>query len=354
MLTVKPDIAMMPQTHGNCRCFCFIGKNYLNCILDGFQTAAGRQWREHRGGMTEAGRQWREDSGGKTIKNDRQMEKITLKYLRQRLLSRENESHKHDYGRLLVVAGCETMPGAALLATGAALRSGCGLVMLHSTPRTLFAAAANYPSAMLSEDEGSHFSTVPENMERYSAIAVGPGLGWSPSTMNAVMDLLTEACRRHIPAVIDADAINILAVLPEWRGLIPPGSVLTPHKGELKRLLPADSDDQRESLAMELCAATGCHIVMKGYHTRIFRPDGGVLVNTTGNPGMAKGGSGDVLTGLIGGLLARGYKAADATALGVWIHGYAGDVLSAEKTMEAYDSQDLISRLECGFKRLYL
>lgn len=281
------------------------------------------------------------------------MIEITPSYLRPRLLKRKNDSHKHDYGRLLIVAGCETMPGAALLSTGAALRSGCGLVMLHSTPRTLFAAAANYPSAMLSEDPGPHFSVVPEKLERYSAIAVGPGLGWSPGTMNALMDLLSEAFGLKIPAVLDADALNILSVIPDWHEIIPPGSVLTPHKGELKRLLPAKSDAEREALAWELCAETGCHIVMKGYHSRIFTPGGECLQNTTGNPGMAKGGSGDVLTGLVGGLIARGYKAEDAAALGVWIHGYAGDVLTASKTAEAWDSRELIGELECGFYRLF-
>lgn len=281
------------------------------------------------------------------------MQEITPEFLRPRLLRRQNDSHKHDYGRLLVIAGCETMPGAALLATGAALRSGCGLVMLHSTPRTLFAAAASYPSAMLSEDPGSHFSTVPEKLERYTALAIGPGLGWSPGTMNAMMDLLGEACERRIPAVLDADALNILSVMADWTELIPPGSVLTPHKGELKRLLPCRDDKERETLAWELCAETGCHIVMKGYHSRIFTPGGECLVNTTGNPGMAKGGSGDVLTGLIGGLLARGYGAEDAAALGVWIHGKAGDVLTTGKSAEAYDSEALIGKLECGFRELY-
>ena len=280
------------------------------------------------------------------------MQEITPEFLRPRLLSRQSDSHKHDYGRLLVIAGCETMPGAALLATGAALRSGCGLVMLHSTPRTLFAAAASYPSAMLSEDPGSHFSTVPEKLERYSALAIGPGLGWSPGTMNALMDLLGEACERHIPAILDADALNILSVMADWHELIPPGSVLTPHKGELKRLIPCKDDRERETLAWELCAETGCHIVMKGYHSRIFCPGGECLVNTSGNPGMAKGGSGDVLTGLIGGLLARGYKAEDAAALGVWIHGHAGDVLTAKYTAEAYSSRDLIDELPCGFYKL--
>lgn len=281
------------------------------------------------------------------------MTDITPEYLRRKLLGRENDSHKHDYGRLLVVAGCETMPGAALLATGAALRSGCGLVTLHSTTRTLLAAAVKYPSAILSEDPGSHFSTLPEKLERYSAIAVGPGLGVSPGIINALMDLLGEACDLRIPAVLDADALNMLAILADWHELIPPGSILTPHKGELKRLLPCRNDAERESLAWELCAETGCHIVMKGYRSRIFSPGGECLVNTTGNPGMAKGGSGDVLTGLIGGLLARGYSACDAASLGVWIHGYAGDTLTKDNTAEAYDSQDLISHLRDGFCRLY-
>lgn len=277
------------------------------------------------------------------------MTDITPEYLRPRLLGRENDSHKHDYGRLLVVAGCETMPGAALLATGAALRSGCGLVTLHSTTRTLLAAAVKYPSAILSEDPGSHFSTLPDKLERYSAIAVGPGLGVSPGIINALMDLLGEACDLRIPAVLDADALNMLAILADWHELIPPGSILTPHKGELKRVLPCRNDAERESLAWELCAETGCHIVMKGYRSRIFSPGGECLVNTTGNPGMAKGGSGDVLTGLIGGLLARGYSACDAASLGVWIHGYAGDALTTDNTAEAYDSQDLISHLRDGF-----
>lgn len=278
---------------------------------------------------------------------------ITPEYLRPRLLHRDNDSNKHDYGRLLIVAGCETMPGAAILSTGAALRSGCGLVRLHSTVRTLFAAASRYPSAMLSEDPGNHFSAVPENLGRYTAIAVGPGLGWSPGTMNALMDLLSEARERAIPCVLDADALNILSVMPQWTELIPPGSVLTPHKGELRRLLPTGSDTERETLAWELCAETGCAIVMKGYHSRVFTPGGTCLQNTTGNPGMAKGGSGDVLTGLVGGLLARGYNADDAAALGVWIHGMAGDVLTAEKSAEAYDSEELIGKLECGFRQLY-
>lgn len=278
---------------------------------------------------------------------------LTPEYLRPKLLHRERNSHKHDYGRLLIIAGCETMPGAAVLATGGALQSGCGLVRLHSTARALQAVVNCFPSAMLSEEYDDFFHTVPEKLERYNTIAIGPGLGWSPGTLNSFMDLLTEARSRHIPMVLDADALNILSVLSDWTELIPAGSVLTPHKGELKRLLPSKSDEERETLAWELCAETGCCVVMKGYHSRVFTPNGTCYVNTTGGPGMAKGGSGDVLTGLIGGLMARGYSAEDAATLGVWIHGYAGDVLSAERTEEAFSSRDLIDKLYLGFQELY-
>lgn len=278
---------------------------------------------------------------------------LTTEYLRPKLLHRERNSHKHDYGRLLIIAGCETMPGAAVLATGGALQSGCGLVRLHSTARALQAVVNCYPSAMLSEEYDDFFHTVPEKLERYNTIAIGPGLGWSPGTLNSFMDLLAEARSRHIPMVLDADALNILSVLSDWTELIPQGSVLTPHKGELKRLLPSKSDEERETLAWELCAETNCCVVMKGYHSRVFTPNGTCYVNTTGGPGMAKGGSGDVLTGLIGGLMARGYSAEDAATLGVWIHGYAGDVLSAERTEEAFSSRDLIDKLYLGFQELY-
>lgn len=278
---------------------------------------------------------------------------LTPEYLRPKLLHRERNSHKHDYGRLLIIAGCETMPGAAVLATGGALQSGCGLVRLHSTARALQAVVNSYPSAMLSEEYDDFFHTVPEKLERYNVIAIGPGLGWSPGTLNSFMDLLAEARSKHIPMVLDADALNILSVLSDWTELIPPGSVLTPHKGELKRLLPSKSDEERETLAWELCAEAGCCVVMKGYHSRVFTPNGTCYVNTTGGPGMAKGGSGDVLTGLIGGLMARGYSAEDAATLGVWIHGYAGDVLSAERTEEAFSSRDLIDKLYLGFQELY-
>ena len=281
------------------------------------------------------------------------MEWIDATYLRPRLLRRENESHKGDYGHLLVVAGCQSMPGAAVLATGAALRSGCGLVTLHSTPRALQAAVVRCPAAMLSEDPGEGFSRFPVSMDRYSAVAVGPGLGRLPETEEALLALLSAARARRVPAVLDADALNILATLPDWPSYVPEGSVLTPHLGELRRLFSWSSDEERDGLVRAFCTDARCAIVMKGFHTRVFTPDGACLVNATGNPGLAKGGSGDVLTGLAGGLLARGYAAADAAALAVWLHGRAGDLLTADRTAEAWSSQDLLDYLYKGFVELY-
>ena len=281
------------------------------------------------------------------------MTPIDPAYLRPRLLQRADESHKGDFGHLLIVAGCQTMPGAAVLATGAAVRSGCGLVTLHSTPRALGAVVSRFPSAMLSEEAGEAFSRVPVPMDRYTAIAVGPGLGRRPETAEALLLLLEAARRRRVPTVLDADALNLLSDVPEWPECLPPGAVLTPHLGELRRLLSWDSDAERDRRVRALCAAAGCTLVMKGFHTKIFTPDGDCLVNTTGNPGMAKGGSGDVLTGLLGGLLARGYVAPDAAALAVWLHGRAGDLLTEERTAEAYASLDLADYLYHGFKELY-
>ena len=277
---------------------------------------------------------------------------INPAYLRPRLLRRPEESHKGDYGHLLIVAGCQTMPGAAVLATAAAVRSGCGLVTLHSTSRALQAVVGRCPSAMLSEEPGEAFSRIPVPMDRYSAIAVGPGLGRRPETEDALLMLLNVAKSRRMPVVIDADALNILSEVPDWQDCLPLGAVLTPHLGELRRLLPGE-DGELESRVQALCADASCTLVMKGFHTKIFTPDGNCLVNTTGNPGLAKGGSGDVLTGLLGGLLARGYASADAAALAVWLHGRAGDLLTEERTAEAYASMDLVDYLYRGFRELY-
>ena len=282
------------------------------------------------------------------------MIKINPKFLRPLLKRREDDSHKGDYGHLLLVGGCQAMPGAAVLATGAALKSGCGLVTLHSTARAAQAAVSSFPSAMLSEDPGDSFSRVPDGLLRFTAVAVGPGLGRTQQTEEAFEGLLTRLREQEdvIPMVLDADALFILAAHPDLYKLIPAGSIMTPHEGELRRLISWDTMEEKEEALKKLSQETGCVIVSKGFSTEIYTPEGGKYVNTTGNPGLAKGGSGDVLTGFIGGLLARGYSALEAAALGVWIHGRSADYLTEKCTAEAYSSRDLIDALYQGFKAL--
>lgn len=277
------------------------------------------------------------------------MKTIDPEYLRPRLKSRADVSHKGDYGHLLIVGGCQAMPGAAVLATGAALRSGCGLVTLHSTAHAVQAAVINFPSAMFSEDPDVCFSRIPEGLLRFDAIAIGPGLGRAAQTEAAFAELLDKAHTEDIPLVLDADALSILSVHTELLNKIPSGSVMTPHEGELRRLITWETPEEKDEAAFALCRKTGCVLLSKGFHSEIYTPDDGKYANTTGNPGMAKGGSGDVLTGLIGGLLARGYSAFEATALGAWIHGYAGDCLTRRCTAEAWNSRDLFDELYQGF-----
>ncbi len=275
-------------------------------------------------------------------------------YLRSRLLYRDDDTHKGNYGHLLIVAGSEPMPGAAVLATGAALRSGCGLVTLHSTARALQACVNNFPSAMLSEDSGKCIGALPENLEKYSAIAVGPGLGQSEQTVAVLSGLLRFAHDNRVPTVLDADALNIISTHPDLLECIPAGAVLTPHLGELRRFVSWESDANRDEAIRDFCTTYSCNLIFKGFHTKVFTTDGDLLVNTSGNSGMAKGGSGDVLTGLLGGLVARGYDSPTAADLAVWIHGCAGDALTAARTAEAYSSRDLIDTLDEGFRTLYL
>jgi NAD(P)H-hydrate epimerase len=280
------------------------------------------------------------------------MTNIDPAFLRPLLKSRLDDSHKGEYGHLLLVSGCQTMPGAAVLATGAALHSGCGLVTLHSTAYAVQAAVSCFPSAMLSLDPEACFSRIPEGLRRFDAIAVGPGLSLAETTAKAFGKLLAKAQEEDIPMVLDADALGLMSLNPKLLDEIPAGSVMTPHDGELMRLVSWDSPEAKDAAVFELCRRTGCVLVSKGFHTRIYTPSGEKYVNTTGNPGMAKGGSGDVLTGLLGGLLARGYTTLEAAALAVWIHGYAGDALTAKCTAEAYSSRDLVDALYLGFKVL--
>ena len=278
--------------------------------------------------------------------------------------------HKGTHGHALVIAGSSEYMGAAILCTGAALRSGCGLVSAHIPSEGRTAMLVSHPSAIISADDAPAFTSLPADLGKYSAVAVGPGIGRSETAAAALEKLL--ACLPQHPGirttVLDADALNIISERPEMLAMIPEGSVLTPHLGELARLLraaassgvlngqgnasaamsdelPWSDDMQRIQMVRRLCLRLKSVIVVKGAHTMVCSPDGRCFFNMSGNPGMAKGGSGDVLTGLVAGLAARGYDSLSAAILGVWFHGLAGDAAAALRGMEAMNAGDILENI---------
>lgn len=269
---------------------------------------------------------------------------ITEDYIQSIQLKREKFSHKGTYGHALLICGSKGMAGAATLATGAALRSGCGLVTTHIPYNERFAIQANYPSAMLSLDDEDYFSSVPKDLSKYSAIGIGCGLRQEHQTSEAFKELLAASYKQ--PFVIDADALNILADNYHIKQRIPENSILTPHPGELKRLVGEwHNEEEKINLVRRYAANIKSIIIVKGAHTMICLPDGNCYFNSTGNSGMAKGGSGDVLTGYITGLLARGYSSTHAAILGVYVHGLAGDKAAARWGIESMNSKDIIDFL---------
>lgn len=268
---------------------------------------------------------------------------ITEKQIKDMTLTRHNFAHKGLYGHALLICGSAGMMGAAALATGAALRSGCGLVTLHLPYNERIAVQTLHPSAMLSYDEEDYFSALPGNLSGYNTIGIGCGLGRHKETVRVFEQLLKEA---EVPMVLDADALNILADNNDFLKYIPANSILTPHPGELRRLIGDwENEEQKIDLSGGLASMLHSIVIVKGMHTMICMPDGRIYFNSTGNSGMAKGGSGDVLTGYITGLLARGYSPEDAAILGVYNHGQAGDLAASHYGIEGMNSRDIIDYL---------
>ena len=290
---------------------------------------------------------------------------VDREYAVSMLEPRGEFDHKGTHGHALVIAGSAEYMGAAILCTGAALRSGCGLVTAHIPSEGRTAMLVSHPSAIISADPSPVFSSLPERFSKYSSVAAGPGLGKAERSVASLKDLL--ACLPQYEnirtLVLDADALNIISEHPEMLASIPAGSVLTPHPGELARLLraaadcgmienaapaagtPWTDDMHRVALVRQLCRGLKSVIVVKGAHTMTCSPDGRCFFNMSGNPGMAKGGSGDVLTGLIAGLAARGYDPLAAAVLGVWFHGRAGDDAAASRGVESMNAADILENI---------
>lgn len=255
---------------------------------------------------------------------------------------RNPDTTKHDYGHALLIAGGHGRMGCAILAARAALRSGCGLLTVHLPSRCVDPMQAAFPEAMVSVDPSpTLFSTVPGHLERYAAIAVGPGIGTAPATAAALLTLL-DATPSGTPLVLDADALNILAPLTQSHNNALKQSVLTPHAREYERLF-GDADPA------VMAARHGCIIVRKAHRTRVYSPDGQVYENHTGNAGMATAGSGDVLTGILLGMLAANHLHAsvyDIVCKAVEIHGKIGDIAVQKQSPSSLIASDLVENLK--------
>ena len=269
----------------------------------------------------------------------------------QILKKRNKFAHKGNFGHALLVCGSTGKMGAAVLAAKACMRSGTGLATVHIPASGAAILQTAVPEAMLSIDpDGDNFTDVPD-LSHFSAIAAGPGIGTGNRTSQALKLLIQQS---PVPLIFDADAINILAENKTWLAFIPKGSVFTPHPKEFERLVGKSANDfERNALQREFSCKNRCYVVLKGAHSAIATPDGSCFFNTTGNPGMATGGSGDVLTGIIAGLMAQGYTSLESCIFGVFIHGLAGDFAMTDLGLESLIASDIIENLGQSFRHLY-
>lgn len=270
---------------------------------------------------------------------------------RKFLKKRNKFAHKGDFGHSLLICGSAGKMGAAVLAAGACLRSGAGLVTVRSPLCGMPVIQTAVPEAMISSDPETDIITGIPELSPYTSIAIGPGIGRELQTANALKFLIQQST---MPLIFDADAINILSENKTWLGFIPRGSIFTPHPKEFERIAGKSSNDfERNHLQREFSCKHQCFVVLKGAHTAITDQEGQCFFNTTGNPGMATGGSGDVLTGIIAGLMAQGYTSHEACILGVYIHGLAGDFVLSTEGYEALIASDITKNLGKSFQTLY-
>lgn len=268
----------------------------------------------------------------------------------QLIKPRKRFAFKNNFGHALLIAGSSGMAGASILAARACLRSGVGLLTIHTPVCNHDILQTAVPEAMVQNDVHELYFAEPVDLDNYQAIAIGPGIGQEEETALATFDQLADC---YIPAVLDADAINILSSHRNYLNRLPRRSILTPHIGELERLIGRCNDSfDRLTKAKELAAYLQCYIVLKGAYSTVITPEGKFYFNPTGNPGMATGGSGDVLTGIILALLAQGYSQENAARLGTFVHGLAGDIACRRTGEISLTASDIIAALPEAWKEL--
>ncbi len=275
---------------------------------------------------------------------------LTKEFVASCLNQRDKFSHKGTFGHVLLISGCYGKMGAAVLASRACLRTGTGLLTAHIPKFGYEIIQTALPEAMISIDQSDIIFTQIPDLSPYQAIGIGPAIGCRNNSMKGLHELLEKT---KVPLVIDADAINILGENREWLKQVPENTVFTPHPKEFERLAGKTGNHyERNRKQIEFSKKYRAIVVLKGAHTSISCPDGTCYFNTTGNPGMATAGSGDVLTGIILSLLGQGYEPKLAAIIGVYLHGLAGDLAKIQFGEEALIATDIIENLGNAFKEI--
>lgn len=271
---------------------------------------------------------------------------ITIPFLQSILRPRPVDGHKGTFGHALLVAGCYGMAGAGILAGRSCMRSGVGKLTVHIPQRNNDIIQTALPEAILHHDEDDmRWTSMPVDTApgtAYNAIGIGPGIGTRQETSDALHRFLKSMAACHVPMVLDADALNILSLHPDWLALLPQGTIITPHPLEYRRLVEAGA------------CMDNVILVLKGHPTTITIPGDtpAQYVCPYGNDGMGTAGSGDVLTGIILGLLAQGYPPRDAAILGVSLHAISGDIASEALGRHSLIASDLTDYLPQAFKQI--
>jgi ADP-dependent NAD(P)H-hydrate dehydratase / NAD(P)H-hydrate epimerase len=265
-------------------------------------------------------------------------------------LNRKKFSHKGTFGHALLLAGSYGKMGAAVLSARAVLKSGAGLLTTHIPGCGVQIMQTSLPEAMVSADENENLISNLRTAQIFNAIGIGPGIGTEQESASVLKLLIQNFAG---PLVIDADALNILSENKTWLGFLKPLTILTPHPKEFDRLAGAHTSDfDRFESAKDFAAKYNVLLILKGAHTAIITPNKTTYFNSTGNPAMAKGGSGDVLTGILTGLLTRGYSPLSAALLGVYAHGLAADLALSQSHEESLLASEIIENIPAAFNNI--
>ncbi|MGM0531004.1 MAG: NAD(P)H-hydrate dehydratase [Bacteroidota bacterium] len=273
---------------------------------------------------------------------------VTKEYVKKHLKIRKRFDHKGRFGHILLITGGYGKMGAAVLASRAALKTGAGLVTTHIPKTGYDIMQTALPEAMISLDFSETDFSYPPEPDHFTNVGIGPGLGTHSNPQEGLRKLIEMTDK---PLVLDADALNILSLNRDWLENLPGKSILTPHPKEFERLTePVDNHYSRIQMQREFAREHNIYLVLKGGNTTIATPEGNLFFNTMGNPGMATGGSGDVLTGMITSLLGQGYEPGLAAVIGVYLHGLAGDLAVELTGEESLIASDIINSISIAFK----